>query len=101
MSPWRAGSTSWRPTEGPRPRPASWRGARLRGRSGRGRFPRCLLERRDHLARLVSILLVRVLMVGDDPAVHVVDRLAHRVLVGDRKPARVERPDRVAIAGPA
>ena len=44
--------------------------------------------------RLLTILLIRVGVVGHDPAVHVVDGLAHRVDVSDRHPFRVDALNR-------
>ena len=52
----------------------------------------------DQLECLLAILVVRVLVVRDDPAVHVVDRLAHRVDVGHRDPVLVESRHRPVSA---
>src|SRR5918993_6109270 len=50
-----------------------------------GRVHRCqgVLERRQQAPCLLVILLVRMVMVRVGAAVHLVDRLAHRRLVGE------------------
>src|SRR5215204_380886 len=57
-----------------------------------------LLERRDHGQRLRVVLGIRFVMVGRDAAIDVVDRLAHRLLVGQGDTA-VEHPmSKLAVA---
>src|SRR5262245_31146854 len=64
------------------------------------RVPRAdrLADRRDQVPRLVTILLVGLVMIGHDPAVHLVDRQRQRVDVGHPHLALDEDPHRIVRA---
>src|SRR5260221_14285734 len=58
---------------------------------------RLLLESLEHRSRLIAILVVRMAVVGRDPAVHVVDRSRHAVDGRDRDPGLLKSEDGLAL----